>query len=272
MGDNSLQSTGILKTLLMSDTDTPDDALNRAKSYFLVCAIVSNSLTFSLGPRLLDHEEAPDPDQYEGKNQPQIEDRSVTAEQDPHEGQANGHVNEEATENTSLLPEYVVRRGEEVQEISNRHGKHVWHQLSPRTRSLLDLLYAFLNAPLIGAIIGATIGLAPPLHQAFFNEPQQGGFFKAWLTSCIENVGSLFAALQVVVVGVKLSKCLRKMKRVIYLLTVRTNALPYDPILFFCMMLMPAGPPAMAISSLAETNDSSEEDKMAISKFLIIFE
>lgn len=295
----SLQSTGILKTLLMSDTDTPDDALNRAKSYFLVCAIVSNSLTFSLGPRLLDHEEAPDPDQYEGKNQPQIEDRSVTAEQDPHEGQANGHVNEEATENTSLLPEYVVRRGEEVQEISNRHGKHVWHQLSPRTRSLLDLLYAFLNAPLIGAIIGATIGLAPPLHQAFFNEPQQGGFFKAWLTSCIENVGSLFAALQVVVVGVKLSKCLRKMKRgeqsgsipwlpsiivllmrfviwpcisisVIYLLTVRTNALPYDPILFFCMMLMPAGPPAMAISSLAETNDSSEEDKMAISKFLIV--
>ncbi len=176
---------------------------------------------------------------------------------------------------------------------------HVWNQLSPRTRSLLDLLYAFLNAPLIGAIVGATIGLAPPLHQAFFNEPQQGGFFKAWLTSCIENVGSLFAALQVVVVGVKLSKCLRKMKRgkqsgsipwlpsiivllmrfvvwpcisisVIYLLTVRTNMLPYDPVLFFCMMLMPAGPPAMAISSLAETNDSSEEDKMAISKFLIV--
>ncbi|KAL8756026.1 MAG: hypothetical protein Q9184_004626, partial [Pyrenodesmia sp. 2 TL-2023] len=197
----------------MSDTDTTDNALNRAKSYFLVCAIVSNSLTFSLGPRLLDHEEAPDPDEHDGKNQPQVEDRSNTANQEPRESTANGHANEEATENTSLLPEYVVRRGEEAQGSSYRHSKRVWDQLGPRSRSLLDLLYAFLNAPLIGAIIGATIGLAPPLHRAFFDEPQEGGFFRAWLTSCIENVGNLFAALQVVVVGVKLSKCLRKMKR-----------------------------------------------------------
>ncbi|KAL8929864.1 MAG: hypothetical protein Q9208_001008 [Pyrenodesmia sp. 3 TL-2023] len=295
----SLKSTGILKTLLISDADNTDDALNRAKSYFLVGAIVSNSLTFSLGPRLLDHEDAPDPNQYDGKNQPRAEDCPESAGQEPGEGTANGHANEEATEDTSLLPEYVVRRGGEAQESSYRHGKRIWDQLDPKTRSFLDLLYAFLNAPLIGAIIGATIGLTPPLHRAFFDEPQQGGFFRAWLTSCVESVGNLFAALQVVVVGVKLSKCLRKMKRgeqsgsipwlpsiivlltrfviwpcisifVIYLLTIRTNVIPYDPILFFCMMMMPTGPPAMAISSLAETNDSSEEDKMAISKFLIV--
>lgn len=295
----SLKSTGILKSLLMSDFDTTDDALNRAESYFLVCAIVSNSLTFSLGPRLLDHEEAPDPDEYEGKNQPQVEDSSSGSDRGSHDSPPNGHANGEATENTSLLPNFIVRRGEEAGTIAYHRGKHVWDRLSPRTRSVLDLLYAFLNAPLIGATIGAIIGLTPPLHRAFFNEPQQGGIFKAWLTSCIQNVGNLFAALQVVVVGVKLSKCLRNMKRgeqsgnipwlpsiivllmrfvvwpvisifVIYLLAVRTKVLPYDPILFFAMMLMPSGPPAMAISSLAECNDSSEEDKMAISKFLIV--
>jgi hypothetical protein len=63
------------------------------------------------------------------------------------------------------------------------------------------------------AIIGATIGLAPPLHSAFFNEPSEGGICMAWLTASVKNVGDLFAALQLVVVGVKLSCSLLKMKK-----------------------------------------------------------
>ncbi|KAI4170439.1 MAG: hypothetical protein LQ343_004942 [Gyalolechia ehrenbergii] len=193
----ALESTGILEPLLISGSDTTADALNRAKSYFLVCAIVSNSLTFSLGPRFLDNEEAPDSDQYEGKDQSQAG-RSSNDTQNASEGsQANGHANGEATEDTSLLPSFAVRRGEEVGQNVYHRGKITWDRLGPRTRSALDLLYAFLNAPLVGAVIGATIGLTPPLHRAFFNEPQQGGIFKAWLTSCIRNVGNLFAALQV---------------------------------------------------------------------------
>ncbi|KAL8915761.1 MAG: hypothetical protein Q9172_006685 [Xanthocarpia lactea] len=299
----SLGSARILETLLISETDTVSAALNRAESYFLVCAIVSNSLTFALGPRLLDHEEAPDPDQPEGKNQSQAENSPDSTQREQYDNQANGHAdghaNGEATENTSLLPEYIVRPGAAAQENGYHKGKHIWDSLGPKTRSTLDLLYAFLNAPLLGAVIGAIIGLTPPLHRAFFDEPQQGGVFKAWLTSCIQNVGDIFAALQVVVVGVKLSSCLRKMKRgeqsgniqwlpstivllmrfvvwpvlsisAIYFLAIRTNVLPYDPILIFAMMLMPAGPPAMAISSLAECNDSNDEEKMAISKFLIV--
>ena len=191
----SLESTGILETLLISDSDTSGDAVNRAKSYFLVCAIVSNSLTFSIGPRLLDHEEAPNP--RDGKNQPQVEDSSESSQERPQENQQNGYSSGEATESTSLLPNFVVRRGEEAGEAAHRQGKSVWDHLGPRTQSTLDLLYAFLNAPLIGAVIGAIIGLAPPLHQAFFDEPQKGGIFKAWLTSAVQNVGNIFAALQV---------------------------------------------------------------------------
>jgi hypothetical protein len=65
----------------------------------------------------------------------------------------------------------------------------------------------------IGALIGAVIGLASPLHKAFFNEPSDGGIFKAWLTASVKNVGDLFAALQLVVVGAKLSGSLLKMKK-----------------------------------------------------------
>ncbi|KAL8965806.1 MAG: hypothetical protein Q9183_003678 [Haloplaca sp. 2 TL-2023] len=36
------------------------------------------------------------------------------------------------------------------------------------------------------------------------------------------------------------------------------------------MMLMPTGPPAMAVQSVAECNDCDDEEKMAISKFLIV--
>lgn len=154
-------------------------------------------MTFSLGPRLLDHEEAPDRDQLEGKSQPQAEDSQGGDHEESQGTQANGHANDEATEDTSLLPNYVVRQAAEAQEYGYRKGKSGWDRLSPRTQSFLDLLYGFLNAPLIGAVIGATIGLAPPLHRAFFDEPQQGGIFKAWLTSCIQNVGEIFAALQV---------------------------------------------------------------------------
>ncbi|KAL9627234.1 MAG: hypothetical protein Q9204_006714 [Flavoplaca sp. TL-2023a] len=295
----SLASTGILESLLISDTDTTSAALDRAKSYFLVGAIVSNSLTFSLGPRLLDHEDAPDPDQGEVKNQQQATNPPDSTQREEQDGQTAGYTDREATEDTSLLPEYVVRRGAEAGEHGYHKGKRVWDKLGPKSRSVLDLLYAFLNAPLLGAVIGAVIGLTPPLQQAFFNDSQHGGFFKAWLTSCIKNVGNIFAALQVIVVGVKLSNSLRKMKRgehsgtiqwqpstivllvrfviwpvisisAIYLLATHTNVLPHDPVLLFALMLMPAGPSAMSISSLTDLNESKTEEKMAVAKFLII--
>lgn len=57
---------------------------------------------------------------------------------------------------------------------------------------------------------------------------------------------------------------------VIYALASRTELIPFDPILVFTMMLMPTGPPAMALSSLADCNDSGDEEKMAIAKFLIV--
>ncbi|MCJ1485111.1 hypothetical protein MMC06_005284 [Schaereria dolodes] len=219
----------------MSESDTSSAAVARAESYFLVNSIVSNSLTFALGPRLLDAEESPDTEEEATKKRRQSEDgreagpnggvnHSDDVEQGPPQstqqqnGRANhGQENEEdadvANEQTSLLPDRVLRGQDEIGQKSHDEGKILWKKLPLWTKSALDFCYAFLNAPLIGAVIGAVIGLVPPLHRAFFNDQQEGGIFNAWLTSSVKDIGSLFAALQIVVVGVKLSGSLRNMKR-----------------------------------------------------------
>ena len=161
-------------------------------------------------------------------------------------------------------------------------------------------LSEFVNAPLLGAVIGAVIGLTPPLHRAFFNDSTEGGFLNAWLTTSLKKVGELFVTLQVVVVGVSLSSSLRKMKRgddegivlpwmptlfvllvrfvlwpivsiaTIWGLSTKTNALSEDPVLWFAMMLMPAGPPAMKLVAMADVNGANEGEKMIIAKLLTV--
>lgn len=221
----SLDATGILTKLSMSDSDTSSEVVKRAKSYFLVCAIVGNSLTFALGPKLLDGEEVPDQrEEDEEGDEADEANGGVEGTEDMEQGRLRpteqqngdaGHDDNEETvnEQTSLLPDPIVRRGKHAGREGYYYGKKYWDKLPPWAQKFLDFMYAFVNAPVIGAVIGAIIGLTPPLHRAFFNEQQEGGFFKPWLTSSIENIGDLFAALQVVVVGVKLSTSMRKMKR-----------------------------------------------------------
>ncbi|KAL6717891.1 hypothetical protein ACLMJK_003976 [Lecanora helva] len=295
----SLSTTGILDELLASESDTVSSALMRAKSYFLVNAMVGDALTFALGPKLLDGEDRPD---REGDDQ----DKPADDPQDAEQG--NGHIEHHDEENdrgdatderTSLLPNSVVRTRLAAERYGYDRGKKQWEKLPSWLASFLNFSYAFLHAPLIGAATGAVIGLAPPLQNAFFGDPQKGGIFTAWLTDSIKQIGGLFAALQVVVVGVKLSSSMRKMKRgedsgnvpwvplvlvtimrfavwpaisiaFIYGLASRTSLLDADPILWFAMMLMPTGPPAMKLTALADVSGSNDGEKMSIAKFLCI--
>ena len=264
----SLGSTGILKRLFI-DGDTTESAINRAESYFLVCSIVGNCLTFAIGPRLIDVEHSLT--EEEDDTQEEQDDTNGDAEQ--------GHGVED--EYTSLIPQRVRSAGGEAHKRVLFVGKQKWDKLGPRTRGTLAFIFDFFNAPLTGAIIGAVIGLTPPLHRLFFNDIDDGGYLKAWLTSSLKKVGELFVTLQVVVVGVSLSSSLRKMKRgedqglpllpvalvlftrlvlwpvisiaIIWLLATRTSVLSNDPILWFCMMMMPAGkrPQSLSDSHLA---------------------
>ena len=302
----SLEAAGILSRLLMSDGDTTAEAVKRANSYFLVCAIVGNSLTFALGPKLLDGEHVPDEDDRLKKPDP-IQDCTDDTPNDVETGGVRDQGNhggnqadaDAVDEETSLLPDSVVAEERRLGRATDREAQIYWDQFPPWLQPVLDFLYAFINPPIIGAIIGAILGLVPPLHRAFFNETEDGGFFKAWLTTSVQNVGNLFAALQVVVVGSSLSNSLRRMKNgqdsgnipllptlfvfairfiiwplisipIIWALAARTNLLGNDPVLWFSMCLMPTGPSALKLTALTQVNGSSELEKLTIAKFLTV--
>jgi auxin efflux carrier family protein len=277
----SLEATGILQTI-----DPSSGVIDRAKSYFLVNAMIGNSLTFALGPKLLNGQEEDAPE----NEQKDLEERHFEAEQ---------REAEDAHEQTSLLPNRAARGHARVQHKFLWKSEEYWDRLPQWAQTTLDFMYQFVNPPLIGAAIGALIGLVPALHRLFFNEQGEGGYFNAWLTSAIKNVGDLFAALQVIVVGVKLSQALLKMKKgenngrvpwlpmtiitvirfviwpaisilLVYFMATKTGILDQDPILWFAMMLMPVGPPALKLTALADCHGASDDEKMSIAKFLTV--
>jgi len=311
----SLDETGILRNLIVTD-ETTHDAIERAKSYFLVFATVSSCLTFAIGPRLIDTEHAPDPLDDKGE----LEDE----DDEDEEAEAGGCTDAEAelspTEQTDLLPSRVhrasvvsvsffpsqPRESSSTAIIYDRRPSGIsrrrWLELSDRTRWWLLFLYDFLNAPLIGAILGAIIGLVPVLHRSFFSDTADGGIFTAWLTASLKNVGSIFVPLPVLVAGVSLYTSMQRAKSeqdahpgggtpwltttfvlttrfvvwpvlsiaVIYFLAKETNVLGIDPMLWFAMMLMPTGPPAMKLITMVEVSDADEEDEHKIAKLLTV--
>ncbi|KAK5937765.1 hypothetical protein PMZ80_009894 [Knufia obscura] len=306
----SLESTGILKTILQ-DGESTSDAISRAQSYFLVCSVVSNCLTFAIGPRLL-----------EGESESDSDDENDEEDRFKPNGQPNGNANgnrqgedqdngnqqqdeERPEETTSLLHDRFNSFGARTANATHDTAHNVLYmhnihpsQVTSTTRSFFSTLWSFFNAPLIGALIGCVIGLVPALHKAFFADSNEGGIFTAWLTASLKNAGELFVSLQVIVVGVKLSSSLRKMKRgdgnagripwgaaifvfsiryifwtlvsipIIYGLAKNTKTLDADGILWFSMMLMPLGPPAMSLIPMADVSGKDEKIKMAVAKLL----
>lgn len=287
----SLDETGILSNLIITNESTRE-AIERAKSYFLVYATVSSCLTFAVGPRLIDTEHAPDPPQ---------DDKIQAADQDDDDDE-NGEAEEEqfSTEYTSLLPPRTRQASIAVQRRAYGIHPKRWLKLHPRTRWILLFLYDFLNAPLFGAILGVIIGLTPALHVAFFNDTPDGGIFTAWLTASLNNVGALFVPLPVVVAGVSLYRSAQRSPdanattlrtpwlttifvlvvrfvvwpimsiAIIYALATKTDVLGNDPMLWFTMMLMPTGPPAMKLIAMVEVSDADEEEGMKITRLLTV--
>lgn len=279
-------------TKLLDSIDPSGGAVSRAKSYFLVNSMVSNSLTFAIGPRLLNgfDENAMEADAKKGLDEDELN------QIETQESEA-----ETANEETSLLPNRISRGATRLEYSSYERGLVIWRRLPPWAKRILDFLYQFVNPPVIGTLLGALIGLVPALHRLFFNSQEEGGYFNAWLTSALNNIGGLFAALQVVVTGVKLSSSLIKMKKgessgndqmhwgaftittimrffvwpaisisVIYVLAKNTNLLSDDPILWFCMMMMPTGPSALVLTAMADVTGGDDDSKFAIAKFLTV--
>jgi len=175
-----------------------------------------------------------------------------------------------------------------------------WARLGPRTKWWLLFISDFFNAPLLGAILGVIIGLTPTLHRAFFEDTEDGGIFTAWFTASLKSIGSLFVPLPVVVAGVSLYTAMKEARQnreagtglpwitvtfilvirfviwplasiaTIYALASKTDILGPDPMLWFALMLMPTGPPAMKLITLIQVSDGDEEDETSIAKLLTV--
>ncbi len=239
----SLKTSGVLSSLV--GKGEYDDAIDRARSYFLVCAVVSNTLTFALDGSELRGLDEDAPDESLGDRLKRLSDNAVdafretvrgsdeesataTITPEPQTHPASDHdegsetddhstptqpAESEPDEQTSLLPDSAARVVYTAAEGVTSFGDRVYSSLPGPMQTAVDKIGPFFNPPSIGAIIGAIIGLTPGLHRLFFNGANNGGYFKAWLTTPLKNTGELFVTLQVIVVGVKLSLALRRMKQ-----------------------------------------------------------
>jgi predicted permease len=172
-----------------------------------------------------------------------------------------------------------------------------WRDLSARTQWWLLFLFDFLNAPLLGALAGVLIGMTPILHRAFFS-----GIFTAWLTESWKNIGSLFVPLPLIVAGISLYSSYQDQKQaseaaarsttplattlfillirfvawplisigIIFAIAKRSSALGSDPMLWFTMMMMPTGPPAMKLITMVQVSDAGVEEERKIAKILTV--
>ncbi|ROW01030.1 hypothetical protein VSDG_02927 [Cytospora chrysosperma] len=313
----ALEETGILSSLIVGEESTKD-AIERAKAYFLVFSTISSCLTFAVGPRLIDTEHAPEDDpESDHESQDEGESPDELDEATEETGLLNGqqslaHALNPFRNDRGFFPSTRkasmqrngMANGDMLKAQARRASlvpRRKWHELSPRTKWWLLFVSDFFNAPLVGAIIGAIIGLSPPLHRAFFNDTQDGGIFTAWLTASLKNIGGLFVPLPVVIAGVSLYTAYKGTKDkfpgktpklpwgtvtyimvarfviwpvasvgVVYLLASKTDFLGSDPMLWFTLMLMPCGPPAMKLITLVQVSDAEDEDEASISKLLII--
>lgn len=310
----ALENTGILQSLIVTDESTKD-AIERAKSYFLVFSTVSNCITFAVGPRLIDSEHAPE-EEEEGEDKAGHDD----APEDGHAPTPDVEANEETRLLDAELPNSIhspapCRRSSflcsrpkddrQPEEKPDRRRpwfvtRKRWYRFSPRIKWWILFVIDFFNAPLLGAIVGAVIGLVPIFHRAFFNSSEEGGIFTAWLTASLKTVGELFVSLPVVVAGVTLYCASREAKQnhesivsmplgtvsyilfvrffawpaisiaSIYMLATKTSILGSDPVLWFCLMIMPAGPSAMKLITLVQVANGSKEDEVLISRLLTV--
>jgi predicted permease len=315
----SLDHTGILE-VLVGERDSTRAIVGRAKSYFLVFSTISSCLTFAVGPRLIDTELAPDSDVEERRSS--LSSGTLTDGERRGSGVERG---EGPGERSRLLR--VPRRRRRAQPTRDtsvasltffpskpkfttvRRPRYIprlkWSELSPRTKWWLLLFYDFLNAPLIGAVLGAVIGLVHPLHTAFFGNTFDGGIFTAWLTESFKSMGQLFLPLPLVVAGISLYSSYQDSRpasggsqsarvpwlTTAFILTVRFVIWPVlsigavygivksermggllgdDPVLWFSMMLMPTGPPAMKLITMVQVSDAGVEDEQRMAKILAI--
>src|SRR5579859_4018477 len=190
-------------------------------------------MRFSLGPAVLQ------------QRQPSRDEEDVVpSHQVPNEG-------------TALLPTPPIRT-------------RVNRSIKSLPRDIWNAIYSVWNPPLTGALLAVFIGLIPPVKREFYDRE---GFFYGTITTSLTNIGELFTALMLFVLGANLQiktaqEASTPTRILIYIYVMRFLLLPAlsiliiwkisdwgwlndaahqglggDPMMKFIMCLIPAGPP-----------------------------
>ncbi|KAI0630152.1 auxin efflux carrier [Trametes polyzona] len=269
----SLKSTGVLDTLSQSG-ESVSDTLDRAKSLILLNAIVQQTFTFQVTPRIMERDDGHNKD-----DDPESQDTLR-----PGPGRLTSVVQDQ--ERVGLLEDHdhdssdteATRAGDgyrnALADITDRPDIH-WPRRLRILEKPLKTIWSDMSPPLIGAILALIIGITPPLHKQILD--QDGALYTS-VTQSIENLGELFVVLQTFTVGAELAIVPSTHPGVLatsWVLFVRFLIMPAVSLLFvfatagrgiyvddrlvwFLLILIPAGPSAMLLVSVAELVDISQ--------------
>lgn len=145
----------------------------------------------------------------------------------------------------------------------------------------------FINAAVIGGLIAIFIGIIPPLKWFIFDYTPM----RASLTQAVTDLGELYPALQLFVLGAKLTAKpsepvkpsymafifstrfvlvpIIAISSVFYLRQADPEIWTRDPILDFILMMTPAGPPAITLAAVAELGGVGEDELASIAQMLL---
>ncbi|KAJ7505390.1 hypothetical protein B0H11DRAFT_1708938, partial [Mycena galericulata] len=154
-------------------------------------------------------------------------------------------------------------------------------------KTVKDWIVLAANPPLVGGLLAVIFGVIPWFHTELF-----GSGFLSPISNSISNVGNLFSAMQMLILGAHLySKKGSKTQPflLVWLFTYRfaiapaisisviywirtawPNFLNDDPMLDFALSLSNVGPPALTLAAIASMADLSDEVEGQVSRILTV--
>ncbi|OCH86382.1 hypothetical protein OBBRIDRAFT_761455 [Obba rivulosa] len=255
----ALASTGVLDAL--GDGEDAGTTLRRAKAMILLNVIVQQTFTFQTAPAILKRDDGRKKDAEDGnrlrtgpgRTSPIVQDHEHVGLLHDHDGMED---DEQIDYHDALNP---------IEDTPDLH----WPLCLGPLEKPVKAIYSYMSPPLIGAIIALFLGMIPPLNSLFFSPD---GALYASITQSIENLGELFVALQAFTVGAELANVpsIRPgIVPMVFVLAVRFVVMPAlsflfvwltagrgfyvdDPLVWFVLIIIPAGPSAMLLANVAE--------------------
>ncbi|KAL4805076.1 auxin efflux carrier [Aspergillus unguis] len=303
----SLEGVGSLK-LIVPESDSVSGAIARAQSYFLLCGVVSKTIGYIVGPTMLtsdqghgssgdggeEEDEEAQNEHHDPYNETEADEESplLTSTHKTSTSKVSSKAKQWAKFAFYVLPKRLKEKALTSHDTPMADVAILCTIIGAVLGLVPQLHKAFFNTYEDGGIfnawltssiknlgklfttlqifiVGCELGVSFEKMQqgsdnggGAHNDDSDGGSTKESSNPGIKAILTIFLIRLVIWPAISIS--------LIYALAKKTSLLRSDPILWFSLMLMPAGPPALVIQGLAELAKASERTKMTIAKTLTI--